>query len=102
MKRRIVGMGHFNPAQVIPQHNAYHPTVSTEVFNTLLKYCDSTNNQNFADELVNLIVADITADNNAGNVPNQNIRDYYKKYYKIASNASSPSARCLQTLQQLV
>lgn len=95
-------MGYARPAEVIPQHNAYHPTIAPEILQTLLKYCDSTNNQVFADELVNLIVADISADNNANNVPNQNIRDYYRKYYNIASGAKSPSQQALNTLSQLV
>lgn len=102
MKRVIIGMGYAKPAEVIPQHNAYHPTISTEIFNTLIKYCDSTHNHVFADELVGLIIADIISDNHAGNVPNQNIRDYYRKYYDIASQATSPSPQVLVRLSHLV
>lgn len=104
MKRYVRAMGVKSPAEIIPNHPAYHPTLQIKEFTRLINIADSSNNASLLNGLIQAVINDINSDNNAGNVPNIQIRNYYRSYYDAAVklNSNIMNANLLNNLSQLV
>ncbi len=95
-------MGVLNPARIVAPHNAYDPSIDKEAFKKLVRASVATGNAMLVDGLITQIMSDINADNGAGNVNNQSIRNYYHDYYDMVSNCPLANRNLLNQLHNLV
>lgn len=101
MKRYIRCMGVHSPAHVVPSHNTYGSSIKESIFKDLIRDATAANNATLVDGLILQIIADINADNAAGNVPNQDIRNYYRRYYNMVSSCNIASSNLVVQLNNL-
>lgn len=102
MKRYIKSMGLVHPATTIPAHNAYNPSIDKSTFRHLVAISNAAGSAHLIDAIIEIVIADINADNNAGIVPNQDIRNYYHDYYDMVVNNRLANSILVNNLFSLV
>lgn len=80
-------MGDKNPADIVPEHASYRPTLSKVEFNAILDVAKRHNDECIAQALANVVGYDMAADLDARKVDRDRILNYYKPYVDMLDSA---------------
>ena len=101
MKRYITAMGISKPAEIIPDHPEYHPSIFKLLFKRILDIANKSNNQLLIDGLAKLVIDDVNSDIKAAYVDFDKIVEYYSTYYNYLTHGVKVSTDLLSNLNNI-
>ena len=95
-------MGLVKPADIVPVHDEYYPSIKLRTFQNLVRLAKEDNNSMLLIGLTQVIIDDIQADLSAGNVDSVKIKNYYRTYLNALDKVQSIDNTLLGQLKELL